>query len=176
MLIGGGIEMKIAELIGKRVTDIFQVLDLEVGGLDKGDCYIELDNELVVGIPYAPDDDVWIKEVPFEADSVFKDLSDIPIYDVKSLLGIKYTKLSHFKENTIKYLKDQRIVDFLWFDDDDDNFRFSSQGYFLLENGYIITQTLVAPHGLGLAGLNYYYSIANFEEQVGKKYKRLTER
>lgn len=165
--------MEIAELIGKRVTDIFQVLDLEVGGLDKGDCYIELDNELVVGIPYALNDDVWIKEVPFEADSVFIDLSDIPIYDVKSFLGIKYTKPSHFKENKIKYLKDQRIMDFLWFDDED--FKFSNHVYFLLENGYIFTQTLVAPHGLGMAGLNYYYSIAHFEEQVGKKYKRLTE-
>jgi hypothetical protein len=164
--------MSVKEIIGRTITNIYQTLDLEIGGLDKGDCYIELDNSLVIGIPFQPDSEISICEVPFEADSIFRDLSDFPVYNLKKFLGVRYTTLSHYEENKVRHLKDQKIIDFLWYDDE---WRFSSQGFFLLENGYLITQTLVAPHGLGMAGLNYYLSIEHLEKNVGNNYFRLSQ-
>ena len=44
------------------------------------------------------------------------------------------------------------------FDDSD------SVGFLELENGYIITETIISPHGTGAAGLNYYESLESFKE------------
>ena len=37
----------------------------------------------------------------------------------------------------------------------------------------LITETIMSPHGTGMAGLNYYDSLKSFEERFGKNYKRL---
>ena len=54
------------------------------------------------------------------------------------------------------------------FDDSD------SAGFIELENGYIITETIMSPHGTGAAGLNYFESLENFEERCGTDYKRVS--
>lgn len=154
------------DIIGKTITNIYQTLETEVGGLDRGDCFVELDHELVIGIPDSLESNVWVRELPFEAESVFKDVSDIPWYKVRKIFGIPCYRLSHYKENKVKYLKDQKIIDFLWYEEDDE---LSGQGYLLLQNGYAICQCSIAPHGLGLAGLNYYESLDQLESHRGKE-------
>lgn len=74
--------MLLEELIGKKVTNIFQVLYYEEYGLDKGESFIELDNEIVIEIPYGFDDEVTTKELDDKATSIFDDLSDSQIYHV----------------------------------------------------------------------------------------------
>lgn len=53
------------------------------------------------------------------------------------------------------------------FDDSD------SVGFIELENGYIITEILMSPHGTGMAGLNYFDSLKTFEDSCGTEYKRM---
>lgn len=95
---------------------------------------------------------------------------------IKKVLGISESipkeyrvYKTEYRENKLKYLKNQEIVDFIMFDD------YDSVGFIELENGYIITEILASPHGTGLAGLNYYDSLKSFEDICGTDYKRLTK-
>ncbi|MBS1637612.1 MAG: hypothetical protein JST26_16985 [Bacteroidetes bacterium] len=81
--------MLVKELPGKKITRIYSVLELEPGGLDRAECFIELENNIVIDIPYDLDDDLWIKELPVSGDgfeehetSVFSDqrITDIISY------------------------------------------------------------------------------------------------
>ena len=74
---------------------------------------------------------------------------------------------TEYRENKMKYLKNQKIVAFLMFDDSD------SAGYIELENAYIITETLISPNGTGMAGLNYFEGLEFFEDSCGTNYKRI---
>jgi len=78
--------MLLRELIGKTITNIFEVLNYDAGGLDKGECFIELDNKLIIDIPYSfeiLEDEVSIKNLKENAVTIFKDLDKLyPIYHV----------------------------------------------------------------------------------------------
>jgi hypothetical protein len=193
--------MQIEEIIGKTVTNIYSMVSSEVGGLDTGECFIELDNKYLIDIPFGYSDEIWLKELHKDAVSLFNDLSDYSVYNInqdnktvgeidknykQKRLNI-FNRLSIFflgqdilikknqpykvdyRENPLKHIKEMKIVDFIWYTDDND------KGVFLLENGYLISETIVAPHGTGLAGLNYYESIKNLTESRGDKYLKLTD-
>src|SRR4030095_15779093 len=74
--------MLLEELIGKTITNIFEVLEYEPYGMDKGECFIELDHKIIIDIPYNFSEDVYIKQLDKKAESIFDDLSDIPVYHV----------------------------------------------------------------------------------------------
>ena len=74
--------MLLQELIGRTITNIFQILEYEAYGMDKAECFIELDNRIIIDIPNYFNEDVWVKEFNEEAVSIFTDLSDYPIYHV----------------------------------------------------------------------------------------------
>jgi hypothetical protein len=77
--------MLLQELIGKTITNIFQILNYEDGGLDQCQCFIELNNKVIIDIPCSFDnfdDEVWIKELDEKAISIFNDLKDYPVYHV----------------------------------------------------------------------------------------------
>jgi len=77
--------MLISELIGKTVTNIYQILNFEDGGLDNGECFVELDNNLIIEIPYSFNcfnDEVWTKILEEKAVSIFKNLEDYPVYHI----------------------------------------------------------------------------------------------
>lgn len=67
----------------------------------------------------------------------------------------------------MKKLQNLQIIDFLMFEDSD------SAGFLELENGNIITETRTSPHGTGMAGLNIFKSLKDFENNYGTEYKRL---
>jgi hypothetical protein len=79
-------QMLLKELIGKTITNIFEILNYEDGGLDKGECFVELDNTLIIDIPYSFDSfdsEVWIKKLNENAVTVFNDLDKLyPVYHV----------------------------------------------------------------------------------------------
>jgi len=192
--------MLIEEIIDKAVTNIYSLVKLESGGLDTCECFIELDNKTIIDIPFGDNDDIWIKELPKEAVSLFADLSDYPFYHVnkdKKTIGeiaIKYQKRKlnifnrlintvfgydikvkeykpyrvEYKENKLKNIKGRKIIDFIWYPDDID------KGFFLLDNGFLITDTTVAPNGTGFVGLNYYESIEFVTNRKGKDYLKIT--
>ena len=191
--------MKTQEIIGRIITDIFVWSKMEVGGLDEAEVSIQLDNGKLIGIPWDFESENIEKELRTDSESLFSDLSDIPVHSVNpegktiqevldaknkresSFLGrlkkavglgegipIEYKVYkTEYRENKLKFLKNQGIIDFLMFEDSD------SVGFIELENGYIITETIMSPHGTGMAGLNYYESLQDFEESCGDEYKRM---
>jgi hypothetical protein len=193
--------MKTEEIIGTTVTNIYSLVKMEVGGLDTGECFVELDNKTIVDIPFGFSEDICIKALDKKALSLFADLSDYPVYHVnrdgktvgeiaanyqrqkrtifnrlrKALFGHDIVIKDYqpfkveYRENKLKNLKDRKIVDFLWYADD------SEKGFILLDNGYIITETTIAPHGTGLAGLNLYESINDLTNAKGNDYSKLTD-
>ena len=193
--------MTITELFGKTITNIYATIGLEQEWLDTADCFIELDNNLVIAFPYGFSDDVWIRELDTKAKSLFEDLSDYPVYHVnkegksigeiaatyqkqkrnifnrlkKTLFGQEVVIKEYqpykieYKENKAKYIQGAKISDFLWYNDE------SEKGLFLLDNGYVITETTMSPSGTGLAGLNYYESLKDLESSRGLDFKRLSK-
>lgn len=191
--------MNTKEIIGRTISDILVWSKIEVGGLDEAEVFLQLDKGNIIGIPWDFESENIEKQLKNGSESVFADLSDIPFYHInperkpiqevldakkksessflgrlKKMLGrsegipkeYKVYK-TEYRENKLKYLRNQKIVDFLMFEDSD------SVGYLELENGYIITATQVSPHGTGMAGLNYFDSLENFEDSCGTNYKRL---
>ena len=191
--------MNTTEIIGRTITDIFVWSKMEVGGLDEAEVSIQLDNGKLIGIPWDFESENIEKELRTDSESLFSDLSDIPVHSVnpegktiQEVLDAKKKRESSFlgrlkkavglgegipkeykvykteyRENKLKFLKNQEIIDFLMFEDSD------SVGFIELENGYIITETIISPHGTGMAGLNYYESLQDFEESCGNEYKRM---
>lgn len=194
--------MRTEELINKTITNIYSLVKMEVGGLDTGDLFLELDNEIIIDIPFGFGDDIWIKDLDKDAVSLFDDLSDYPVYHVnkdnktigeiaqnyqrqrrtifnrlsKVLFGhdvpIKDYQLYkvEYRENKLKNIKDRKIIDFLWYEDN------SEKGFILLDNGYLITETKIAPHGTGLAGLNLYENLNDLTNAKGNDYFKLTDK
>ncbi len=191
--------MLIQELIGKTITNIYSKVEYENYGLDKGECFIELDNEIIIDIPYGESEDVWLKDLDNNAESLFKDLSDYPIYHVnkaqKSIGEIAknnqkrktsiWGRLKQFfgqdieiKENKqykVEYRENKlkylqnRIIVDFLWTD---NFE---KGLLELDNGYFITETTVANNGTGLAGLNYFENIEILRMRKGHELFRLNE-
>lgn len=187
------------EIIGRTITDILVWSKMEIGGLDEAEVYIQLDNGKITGIPWDFESKNLERQPKKDSKSLFSDLSDIPEYHInsegkaiqevldekkkrgnsffggiKKAIGLnegipKEYKVykTEYRENKLKYLKNQTIVDFLMFDDSD------SVGFLELKNGYIITETMMVPHGTGLAGLNYYENLEFFEKSCGTDYKRM---
>lgn len=191
--------MNTQEIIGRTITDILVWSKMEVGGLDEAEVFIKLDNNKIIGIPWDFKSENIEQKPRKDSESLFSDLSDIPEYhinpegrSIREVLEAKKKRESsifgrikkavglgeripreyriyktEFRENKLKYMQNQRIVDFLMFDDSD------SVGFLELDNGYIITETIMAPHGTGMAGLNYYESLESFVESCGTDYKRI---
>src|SRR5687768_14076600 len=79
--------MWVHELIGRKITNIYDVLVYESYGLDRGVCFIEIDNNLIIDIPYDYYEteflEVTIRELPHQAESLFENLSDLLFYHLK---------------------------------------------------------------------------------------------
>ena len=188
------------ELVGKRVTAIYEFVHLESGGMDTGDVVIVLDDGRIIEFPYGGDTDFRLTSIPKRSYNLFETLEPYPVYSVnqegksvgeiaqehaarrKTLLGwIKnivgwdlFSSLYRpykvvYYENKRKYLREQRIVDFIFYPDDWD------RGFFLLENGYLITLIDHSMNGTGLAGLGYYENLESLVERKGPGYLKWTE-
>lgn len=194
--------MTTKDLIGKTITDIKVLMDIELGGLDTAQCYVQLNGQFFVGIPFDETSEDLEITVPSNAKSILKDLSPIPVYHVnkeersigeiaerfkRQKASFRY-KLSKFlfgkellmpkeyepykveyRENILVHVKDKKIIDFVWCRNDTD------KGMLLLENGYLISETLCAPHGTGAAGLNVICGLDNLASGKDAHYLKLSE-
>jgi hypothetical protein len=135
--------MKIKELFGKTITQVYAIYGMEQGWLDTADCFIELDQSLIIGFPYFYNDEVWIRELPGDAQRLF-DKAEGPVINKK-------------------------IIDLIYFDEPD------TRECFLLEDGSVITETNMSPHGTGHAGLNYFQTIQKLIDFKESDFRRLSE-
>jgi len=164
--------MTTKDLIGHNIDDILGWFR-EENGLDEAQIFLRLDNGKVVVIPHFLEQEIEIKPEK-EVKSVFLPKKTIQ----KSLWGY-YKKICYQKppqeiDETIKRFKNQKIMDFLSFEDNPD-YVFEA-GLLELSNGFLITETTVSPSGTGQAGLNFFESVEVFENLWKEKpYKRLSE-
>ena len=198
--------MNTKELLGERIKDILVWSKMEVGGLDQGQVFIELNSTKTISIPWdfesenietkpnnkskslvlKSSDKIRIESTEFNftegktwkdvREDVKRNQNSTLFGRLKYKLGIKngipkkYTsKSTEIVANEMKKFQNLKIVDFIMFEDSD------SAGFLELENGKIITETIMAPHGTGMAGLNIYENLKDFEDSCGTEYKRLID-
>ncbi|AUC15914.1 hypothetical protein BTO06_12465 [Tenacibaculum sp. SZ-18] len=196
--------MNIKELLGERIKDILVWVKMEVGGLDQGQVFIELNSGKTISIPWdfesenietkpkakskslvlKSSDKIRIESTEFNfpegktwnqvREEVSRNQNSTFFGRLKYKLGFKngipkrYTsKSTEIVDNEMKKFANLKIVDFIIFED------YDSVGFLELENGNIITETLTAPNGTGMAGLNIFENLKDFEENCGTEYKRL---
>jgi hypothetical protein len=149
--------MRLIELIGKEITDI-SVTTQQVDkflGLWKADCYIVLQDGLIIGIPFNFDneeldkEEVWIRALNNSAISYYR------------------RKWWQRKVDAFDDLRGKRISDIIYYPVSED------KALVELDNGKIITEVTVAPIGIAV-GLYVYNSIDQAEKRFGQDYLRLT--
>lgn len=148
--------MKLHELIGKRIIDILATTqpydEFKDYGLWKADCYIVLQNGLVLGIPFnSENEEVWIRELDNSAVSYYQ------------------RTWRQKKVDASDDLRGKQITDIIIYQDDTD------RALLELNNGKIITEVNVAPVGIAV-GLYVYSSIKDVEKKFGQDYRRLSRR
>ena len=193
--------MLIEELIGKTITNIYSIVEYESYGLDKGECFIELDNKIIIDIPFGESDDIWIKDLNPKAKSIFNDLSDYPFYhinkDKKSIKEIadNYQKqklsiigrlksffgqeiiIKEYQPHKVEYVENKlkyiqnRLIVDFLWYADE-----IEKGFIELDNGYIITETTISNNGTGLVGLNFYQTLDNLTKRNGNNILKLTDK
>jgi hypothetical protein len=147
--------MKLNEVIGKTITDIRVLSRMQDGWLDTADCFLVLEKNLIIGIPFTlseeGDDEVWIREPEKSTESIFKPK--------------KWWQKKHKNAD----VKNSRIIDILSYHDE------SQRAFILLDNGKLITEISMAPHGTGHSGLWVYNSLQEVENEFGRDPIRLSE-
>jgi len=158
-------------------------------GFDIYESFIELDNSFIIGFPSSFDNSAWLKELNQDAENLFADLSDIPYYctdvvklrkrrfyyGLRALLGYdiyndpEVLKVE-WRENKLKYVKDRKIVDYIWYPGDHE---IGETGYIKLDNGYLITEVTSAPHGTMGARLYLFESVNDLRNTT---YSRFTDK
>ena len=174
--------MHTKELIEQKIMDIFVWSKMEPGGLDEAEVSIQLGDDSTVGIPWDFDCKDLKQPLKKGAESLFtgerityskqlRPQDPKTVSTKKTLLHSMVGQLKRmlFPGSIHSLLKGQEIVDILLFHNAD------LPGCLELQNGCIITETFVSPHGTGRAGLNLYQNLSEFEETHGTGYKRATQ-
>jgi hypothetical protein len=146
--------MELHSLIGKVIKDILVIAqpfeEFSEYDLWKADCYVVLENDLIVGIPSHLDDiGAWIREFDPSAKSYFT------------------RKWWQRKVNERNDLRGRKITDIIDFPEGDE------RAFFELDNGKVITEVSVASPGMSV-GLYVYNSIHDVEKKFGSGYVRLS--
>jgi hypothetical protein len=154
------VKMGIEELINRIIIDIYCVSTYEHGGLNTASCFIELDDKLIIDIPWSFSEEVNITELVPHSISIFRKKQE------RSFLFFKPEKSISFEA----LIKNKKIKDFIYYVEDLD------KGFFELETGGLITETRVTPQGTGLEGLNYYTGIEELVSRFGPNYLRFSDK
>lgn len=188
------------ELIGQQITDILVSSKMKFGWLDEAEVFIRLASGKIIGIPYDLDADEVEMTIKKEVESLFKDLSDEPIYHVnpegktiaevvaareqrastfwgrvKATLGLGEGIPREYKPYKVEYQENK--CKYLKGQRITDLLQFDPgepKVVVELENGYLFTEVTMAPHGTGGAGLHLFSNIEELESRYGADYKRLS--
>ena len=174
--------MQAKDIIGKTITDIYQWVEREVGGLDQGECFLEIDSSFFVRIPYFENDEITVENIDKRAISYFsnQNIETINNHINKEKkpvinkgeerraffrqLGRHLGKMASYEE-LVKESKPSKVETPSGKIPDIKGLRIidfiwdteeDKKGLFLLSNGFLITETATAPNISGLAGFNYF--------------------
>ncbi|MFM7015456.1 MAG: hypothetical protein ACKOX3_03915 [Bacteroidota bacterium] len=191
----------IDHVIGRTITDIRCKYGKENGWLDTAECFIELDQEFYIEIPYGKTKDVIVGEPDQNAKSIFDNLSDIPEYhfnkEGKSIAEVidekkkrKQTIFNRLMKIIFNYETPNKEYNPYKIEYHENKLKYivnrkivdylwdndsTEKGFFELDNGYFISEQYMAPSGTGLAGLNYYDSLSNLQARKGNNLQRYSE-
>lgn len=173
--------MQAKDIIGKTITDIYQWVEYEIGGLDQGECFLEIDKDFFVKIPYFEDEEIAVENIDKRATSFSSNQAmetvNKPDKEKNKVLNkgeerraffrqlgkhlgrmASYEEIApkskpHKTENLSNEILEIKGQRIIDFiwDTEEDK-----KGLFLLSNGFLITEMSIAPNGLGLAGLNCF--------------------
>ncbi|HEY6162171.1 MAG TPA: hypothetical protein VI112_13145, partial [Bacteroidia bacterium] len=77
--------------------------------MDTSECFIELNNEIIIDIPFSGNDTVWVKQLDPKAKNLFENLYDIPTYLInkegKSIVQIKESQKKRRNKPFYRLLK-----------------------------------------------------------------------
>lgn len=146
------------QIIGKKITDIRCLYGQEEGWLDTVICYLQLDHEVYIEIPYGKTKDVLIVEIDPKAKTLF---AEIHKNQKKNIFNRIINKLFVIQDNPLSHLQNSTIVDYLWHEEA------FEKGFFEVDNGCLISDQYMAPTGTGLAGLHYFKDIETLKERKG---------
>lgn len=160
--------MRVRDLIGRKLIDIHQHVTFRSmsGWLDEGDAWVVLDDGKVIGIPFSLDGDVWIRELPGTARSIFP--TERPKVTGYRRWWKFWIPFSRPAEWDIRGMRGQRIVDVVSVSAD-------CCAFIQLEGGSLFSVEQVAPHGTGSAGVVLIRSVEEFEARWGKEVQRLSQ-
>jgi hypothetical protein len=161
--------MYIKELIGTTITNIYSEFGEKDGWLDTSENLIEINEKLLISIPYGFDDEeVVIEKLTGKAKSIFTNLDDFPFYHLDEK-GRPTGEIT-YQKNKLRFIQNRKIKDILYYND------WSEKSFLLLENGYLISETKMSPSGTGLAGINCYETFDSLIERKGKEYNLLSRK
>lgn len=135
--------MKLIEVLGRSIKEIWVKIKLEPGGLDQADISIRLDNDKIIGFPW-----------DFDVENICKPIAK----------GAREL----FKNHEFRKVKNQTIKDVIIQVEES-----GETGFFELENGLIIYESTMFFHGVLNVGLKIFDSLKEFENEEGMNYKRL---
>jgi hypothetical protein len=70
-------KMEITEIFERKITRIFEIYKPEPYGLDNCEIFLELDNEIIIDIPWNESDDIWEKELLNEAKRIISGIEKV---------------------------------------------------------------------------------------------------
>ena len=185
--------MKVKDLIGKTVVDIYSLVNQEPYGMDFAQGFIKLDGDVIIDIPYSLMDELDATLLPAGAESIFGGPRFDKIYHVNSK-GWSIAELTYgdktglkrilywvknlfvyrpFKtevvENKVINIQGHTIVEILCFGVDDGDL------FFELDNGYLFTLIRDAPNGMEMAGIRYFSSFDEIQITEQEEMIRLSQ-
>ncbi|MEP2990930.1 MAG: hypothetical protein ABJN61_11655 [Flavobacteriaceae bacterium] len=138
--------MKLSEVVGKHLTNVYVKYKLDVNGIDHSDLCLEIDGKTTIKFPW--------------------DFRDVNLKKRK-----KWRSKSMKRDAFFKPVRNAKIIDFLMLDDDDP----MSAGFFELHDGKIIYEVTAFPSGAMAAGLNILPSADSINELFDKKFIRYSD-
>lgn len=133
-------------LIGKRIINLFERITVDLGGLDQGELFIQLETGGLIEFPVGLECEIPIisKTEILGSTSIFNEIvTDQTEWQIKDLIELEHSE---------------------------------SLPYIELQCGLLFTEESISPHGTGLAGFRSFENLKVFESFFGKDYKRLSEK
>jgi hypothetical protein len=138
--------MRYTELTGRIITEVWEQVEMETGGLDRAACIVLLDGRIPIGFPYAWDDEIHVH-----------DASAIP------------PGFTPLRGNVRRHIVGQTITGLIGFDEGG----LFDKALLVLANGSLIGEINIAPNGTGHAGLWFFRSLAELELRAGTDHRNL---
>jgi hypothetical protein len=160
-------EIRKADIVGARIVDIHETYELTDGGLDCRQIYFTADRGFTFLMPWA-----GVRWTTIELPQNAARLPDEVVSDQFSVtagwLGrLRFSRLPSTRNDIVRQIK-QRLISGVYCGlfDEELGFHYPGDGTIVFDDGSQASNTVVAPHGTGSAGLYFSPAGANHSTPV----------